>query len=67
MQIMHLGAQILAAVLAHVHTHEYGRTHTYKHTHWELNEYVCPAEGKRTKMNSSLVLFYTLSLPVKAE
>lgn len=35
MQIMHLGAQILAAVLAHVRTHAYGRTRAYKHAHWE--------------------------------
>lgn len=55
MQIMHLGALILAAVLAHVRTHAYGRTHMGTNTHipaphaGNINEYVCPAEGGENK------------------
>lgn len=68
---MHLGIQLLAAVGAHVHTHAYGHKHMPPNTDTHtgiLNEYVCPAEGRRRKMNSSVVLrTVLLSLPVKAE
>lgn len=57
MQIMHRRTQLLAAVGAHVHTHAYRHKHAYRRKHcWDvLNEYVCPAEGQRRKMNWSVV------------
>lgn len=52
----------------HMYIHMRMDAHMPTNTHTgNINEYVCPAEGKRTKINSSLVLFYTLSLPVRAE
>lgn len=36
MQIMHLGAELLAAVGAHVRTHAYGHTHASEHTRCHL-------------------------------
>ncbi len=51
----------------HMYIHMHMGTHMHTNTHTGiLNEYVCPAERQRRKMNSSVVLqTVLLSLPVK--
>lgn len=52
----------------YVHSHIGAHMHTDTNTAGMLNEYVCPAEGQRRKMNWSVVLHTVLlPLPVKAE